>query len=100
MILILKHSLECGDLSPLWYSRGARSLSLARSPRLCALRALTKCRQVGALQGVVKDYHIYKACRFFRIFTNEADRNSGNVSPDNSTASASVIAPQLIARRK
>ena len=38
-------SLECADLSALWYTRGARS------DEHCALRALTKRRQVGALQG-------------------------------------------------
>jgi len=42
----------------------------------------------------------YNACRFFRILINDAECNSGNVNPDKSTASVSVIAPQLIARKK
>jgi len=42
----------------------------------------------------------YKLCRFFRIFTKDPERNSATVRPDNSTASSSVRAPQLSARRK
>ena len=52
-------SLECVDLSALWY-RAKRELILRKARKgiarsanswLCALRALTKRRQVGALQG-------------------------------------------------
>ena len=47
-----------------------------------------------------QDECFYRFCRFFKILTNDAERNSGKVRPDKSRASSCVIAPQLIARRK
>src|SRR5581483_11577688 len=43
---------------------------------------------------------LYKFCRFFKIFTKDAETNSSCVNVVSCIASSSVTAPQLIARRK
>jgi hypothetical protein len=66
----------------------------------CAGNGCFDGRDAVYVRGRLSGSGVYRFCRFLRILTKEPERSSSSVRLDSRSASASVSAPQLIARRK
>ena|SRR5436190_4784507 len=85
------------------YGQGCCASLVNGSSRLFTTKAQSRH---GELQKSAADFKLrhyrlgYSFCRAFRIFTNDPDRSSSCVRLERCSASSSVSAPQLTARRK